>query len=140
VGNTEYNGKNPLKYLNSEFNYIQIMNVNGKWVEVNDGSRVKVHYNKPIHIRASVRNTEEAEWLSPLKYHSKKGTVYLSNRHGDIEFKQPISQDVPYMSSVNIPEFVLTKGITSKKEVVFELTALNRAWFGEKNKVILIPT
>jgi hypothetical protein len=140
VGNTEYNGKNPPKYLNSEFNYIQIKNVNGKWVEVNDESRVKVPYNKPIHIRASVRNTEEAEWLSLLKYHSKKGAIYLSNRHGDIEFEQPISQDIPYMSSVDIPEFVLSKGITSKKEVVFELTALDRAWFGEKIKVVLIPT
>ena len=140
VGNTKCNGKNPPKYLNGQFGYVKIRSDDSDWMDVENGGLIEVSYDRRVYAKAGVINTEEAKWLSPLMHNAKTGTVYLSSRHGDIEFRQPISEDTPYLKSVEIGEFELSKSITSRKEVVFELTALDRAWFGEKFRVSLVPT
>ena|GEM_PF-121549 len=139
VGNTKYNGKNPPKYLNAEFNWIKIKDATGEWQEIfAGGMAIEVEKGKPVMVQASIGNLQEAEWLSPL-LHPGAGSVYLSSREGDIKFSQPIPEDTPYLSDVEISEFKLCDGITKETKVVFELTALDRCWFGERWQITLVP-
>ena len=139
VGNTVYNGKNPPKYLNAEFNEVAIRGADGAWVRVHDGSVVNVTAEAPIIARASIGNTAEASWLSPAR-HPEVGSVYLSSRlEGGLQFAQPIPEDVPYLGDAVIPDFQLSRGITTETRVALEMTAKGRAWFGEKTPVTLRP-
>jgi hypothetical protein len=131
VGNTQYDGTNPPKFLNAEFNRVAVLNAAGQWVEVTaDGQVIEVVAGKPVMAEASVGNTGEAEWLSPAK-HSGAGGVCLSAREGDVRFSQPIPMDTPYLTDAKIAEFELSAQI--------DMTATNCAWFGEKLEFILKP-
>ncbi|MHB0998738.1 MAG: family 16 glycoside hydrolase [Armatimonadota bacterium] len=139
VGNVPYNGSNPPKYLDGEFNWIKIKSGNGKWTDIfSNGTVVKVTPGEQITVRANMGNIGEATWLSP-SIHPGNGGVYLSSRTDDITFSEPVLKDTPYLNDVQTGEFILSKGITKETTVVFELTALNRMWFGEKFKIVLMP-
>ncbi len=64
VGNTAYNGRNPPKYLNAEFNWFKIKIGNGDWIEVANGDRIRVPRNQPISAMASVGNLQDT-WRRP---------------------------------------------------------------------------
>ena len=139
VGNVPYKGTNPPKYLNAEFNRISIKTADGKWIEVfNNGQVVEVAAGKPVLIKTSIGNLGEAAWLAP-KQHPGSGGVYLSSRAGDLTVREPILADTAYLKDAETAEFTLTEGITKKTDVVFEMTALDRMWFGEKFKLTLLP-
>jgi hypothetical protein len=100
---------------------------------------VNVRARAPVVARASVGNTGEATWLSPA-LHPGAGGVHLSSRlEGGLEFAQPISEDVPSLGDAVIPEFTLADGVATETKVGFEVTAEDRAWFGEKLSVTLRP-
>ena len=52
VGNRPATGKNPLKYLNAEFNWLQVQDVNGKWVEAEDGATILIASDQPVRARS----------------------------------------------------------------------------------------
>jgi hypothetical protein len=140
VGNTDYNGNNPPKYLNAEFNYVRVKDADGKWVDVQNGVRIKVKAGAPVVCRASAGNTQSATWISPAKAKGVKGAVYLSTVPGtEVQSRGPITADTPCFADAEIPEFVLSQSVNKETKVILQMTAEGRAWFGEKVDVILTP-
>lgn len=139
VGNVPYNGNNPPKYLNAEFNRISIKSGNGGWVDVFENNQVvEVTAGAPVVVKASIGNLGEATWLAPGQ-HAGAGGVYLSASAGDVVFREAILADTAYLKDAETAEFTLTPGIQKKTEIVFEMTALDRMWFGEKFQIMLMP-
>lgn len=134
VGNTPYNKQNPLKYLNSEFNYLR---VNG--VPIANNGRVSVGSGKAIYFEASLGNIGEASWLSPKSAVSSLGEVYLSASSGDQHVEVPIKQDTPYLSDAPIPRCLLTRGIKIETTFTFRMLAKDRGDFGEILRIVISP-
>ncbi|MFQ6099247.1 MAG: hypothetical protein ACE5O2_16060, partial [Armatimonadota bacterium] len=141
VGDVPYTGSNPPKYLNAEFNYVEIQNAAGGWVRVvEDGETVKVKRGAAVRARASVGNIGFATWLTPKTAGRMLGAVYLSTRaKGPVQFKAPIQADTPYLADAEVAEFTVSPGLNLPTSVVFEMTANGRAWFGERLRVRLQP-
>jgi hypothetical protein len=140
VGNVAYNGQNPPKYLNAEFNRISVKSADGAWVDLHENNQeIPVMAGKPVIVRASIGNLGEAKWIAPNN-HPGAGGVYLSSRTGDLIFRVPINDDASHLQDAETSEFILSPGLTQKTKVVFEMTALDRMWFGEKFKIVLKPT
>ena len=139
VGNVSYNGHNPPKYLNAEFNSVSVQAADGRWVEIFEiGQSIEVAAGQPVRVKASIGNLGEATWLAPTQ-HSGAGGVYLASRSGDVTFREPILADTAYLKDASTAEFTLTQGVQTKTEIVFEMTALDRMWFGEKFTLTLLP-
>jgi hypothetical protein len=85
-----------------------------------------------------VGNLGEALWRAP-SMHPGTGAVYLSSRTGDLVIRQPIPANVPRLGDADLGEFILCDGIDRPTRVVLEMTALDRAWFGEKREIRLTP-
>jgi len=131
VGNTKYNGRNPPKYLDAEFNWFKIGFAGGDWIEVRDGARIHVPRNKPILAAASVGNLQEATWL-------RHGVYLAATGHSTLKLKQPIAKDTARLEDAEFGEsFVLTEGIATETKVELQMTAEGRAWFGEKLRFTL---
>lgn len=139
VGNTKYNGKNPPKYLNAEFNWFRIKCGDGEWINVTDGAIIRVPGNKRIVAETSVGNLQEATWLTQASCNGKPGAVYLaSTEDSGLKVRQPMLKDTPYLEDTEFGEtFVLTKGVTAETKVELQMTAEGRAWFGEKLRFTL---
>ena len=108
VGNVPYNGSNPPKYLNTEFNWVKTEVVDGK-----------------LHVKASVGNLTEATWLAGKSDTPQTGDIVL------------LADDRPVARlSKNTPRFAdavfdFTMPIPASKKIAFRLSAYNRAKFGE---------
>ncbi|MFC1672241.1 hypothetical protein ACFL01_03800, partial [Planctomycetota bacterium] len=140
VGNVPYNGTNPPKYLNAEFNYVRIKDSSGKWVGVQDDARVDVPANTPITCSVSVGNLQSAAWIAPDNAKGAKGAVYLATtQDSQIQVQVPIPRNVAYFADVDMLDVVLTKGIAEETTVILQMTAKDRAWFGEKLEFTLVP-
>jgi len=140
VGNTPYNGKNPPKHLNAEFNGFKIR-VGTEWASVTNGAKICVPRNKPIFAAASVGNLQEATWLTPAHCEGKPGAVYLAST-GDsaLTVRVPVLADTPYLSDAVFGEsFLLASGVSAETQVILQMTAEGRAWFGEKLRFVLVP-
>lgn len=138
VGNVPYNGRNPLKYLNSEFNYIEIRDKSGEWRRVEDGDVLEVDGSGEIWCRASVGNIGEAQWISPKKT-SEPGAVYLYSYGANWEMEVAIPHNTPFLKDVDIPPFLLFNRLAKKITITFTMKAKGRAFFGEKIKIVLVP-
>ena len=141
VGDTRYDGHNPPKYLNAEFNWFKIRTGEGEWTEVSNGGSLKIAANTPVYAMASAGNLQEATWLTPVSCKGKPGAVYLASTGGSaLTLKLPIDQDTPWHLDTDFGgEFRLTDGISQKTFVELQLTAEGRAWFGEKIRFELVP-
>ncbi len=140
VGNTPYNGSNPPKYLNAEFNWFRIRAADGQWVDVANGATVTVDGTGPVRARISIGNTQEATWLAPVSAGAHEGAVYLAScRESGLEIRQPIARDTPYLADADLGEFTLASRVTRKTRVTVQMTAHERAWFGEKLNFELAP-
>jgi hypothetical protein len=140
IGNVPYTGSNPPKYLNAEFNEIQIRDAKGQWRTARRGETLEVAAGRPVIARASIGNIGEVTWLGAESSAGKKGLVALSSRVQDgVQFAEPIPKDVPPLGDAEIAEFVLAERLAAPAKVVFEMTATGRAWFGEKIDVTLVP-
>ena len=140
VGNTEYDGHNPPKYLNAEFNHLQIRNATGQFVEATDGTEIKVSADRPILARVSVGNLQEAKWLSPDNAGGEKGAVYLaSTDKSDLDVDVPLPEDVPYLNDAEFGEFRIADRINHRVAIELRMMAVGRAWFGEKRTFTLVP-
>ncbi len=138
VGNTKYNGHNPLKYLNSEFVKVSVYSGKKKWIEIVNEEIVKVRRDVPVKMHAVVANLGEASWISPLRIGKKTGSVYLRISCGDRIIKRvPIPDDTPYLEEVILPEFEFSIPLKKRSHLTLEIEAFERACFGEKRKIIL---
>ena len=141
VGNTKYNGKNPPKYLDAEFNWFRIKVGDGPWIKVSDGATIQVPRNKPVSATASVGNLQDATWLTPSSCKGKPGAIYLaSTSNSQLKFKKAIIKDTERLEDVDFGSaFNLTEGISNETSIELQMTAEERAWFGEKLRFTLQP-
>jgi len=140
VGNTKYNGKNPPKYLNAEFNRFKIKVGDGDWVDVTNGATLKVAADKPVLASVSVGNLQEAAWLPPESA-GKAGAVYLaSTGNSKLDVMKAVNAEVPWQTDSDFGgNFILSKGIEKPTFVELQMKAEGRAWFGEKFRFTLVP-
>ena len=168
VGNTQYNGHNPPKYLDAEFNWFKIKIGDGPWIEVLPGAQIRVPKNlsqnhashvgrpgktelptgsgtgsksTPILAVASVGNIQEATWLTPASAAGKPGAVYLASTEASaLKVKQPITRDTVWQQDADFGDaFRLSDGISTETRIELQMTADGRAWFGEKMSFTLVP-
>ena len=138
VGNTPLNGHNPPKYLNAEFNYVQIQDATGKWADVEDGATIDVAAGQPVKARGSVGNTQEATWLTPAEA-MNGGGVYLCAGSGETATqKWAIAKTTPYLADADFAEFQMSP-VSAGTAITMWMMADNRASFGEKLKFTLRP-
>ncbi|MHB0998825.1 MAG: hypothetical protein ACYC27_06225 [Armatimonadota bacterium] len=137
VGNTPYNGSNPLKYLDGAFDLVEVQTANGRWTPVVKGGSIGVRIDRPVVARVTLTNLGEAAWLTPKT--TKTGGVYLMVN--DARMTQPVIQEkIPYQGTVRFEKIVLAPvGLKAKKDISFSLKASNRASFGEKFSFTLLP-
>ena len=112
VGNVPFNGSNPPKYLNAEFNDLRITHENGQ-----------------LHIVASVGNLTETLWLASKSDTPQTGdVVLLANGHPVAK----LTKDTPRFADAI---FDFTMPIPASKEISLRLSAFNRADFGEIRRI-----
>lgn len=76
VGNVPCDGTNPPKYLDAEFNFLQVLDADGVWREAEDGAEIAVTAGRSVRARASAGNMQEAAWLPG----GGTGSVVLAGR------------------------------------------------------------
>ncbi|MFO7936597.1 MAG: hypothetical protein R6V06_03205 [Kiritimatiellia bacterium] len=143
VGNTPYNGSNPPKFLNAEFNWFRIRAGDGGWINVTNGITVCVPRGVPVSASASAGNLQEAMWLAPSDADASdnNGRVYLaSTDRSQVNVKEPILHDTPYLAdAVFAGTFSLAEKIEAQSVVELVMTAEGRAQFGEVMRFVLKP-
>lgn len=131
VGGTPYNGKNPPKYLNAEFNSVVI---NG--ISVKDGDKVEVNHGFPVHVDANIGNTAEAKWLAPGAQDA--GAVYFTATIEGVETLMPIKTDTPFLQDASVSGDIILPDGLSRSECSFRMAAKGRINYGEVIKVALV--
>ena len=141
VGNRPYNGHNPPKYLDAEFNWFKIRIGDGPWIDVAPNAKISVPANIPILAAASVGNIQEAAWLTPASAAGKPGAVYLaSTEKSSLKLRQPIAKNTVWQADAEFgPSFPLSAGISATTPVELQMSAEGRARFGEKLRFMLVP-
>ncbi len=140
VGNRPCTGKNPPKFLNAEFNWLQILDASGTWTEAHDGARIRVAAGKPIRARISVGNTQEATWLAPQANEPDDGDVFLQTTPtSQLKGQWPLPQPTPYLADADFGEIELAPNITQTTSVELRMVAHGRSRFGEARTFVLIP-
>ena len=124
VGHVSYNGKNPPKYLNAEFNSLII---DGK--PVKEGDKVEVDPATPIRVEASIGNTAEAKWLAQSA--SDVGAVYLSATMNGVESLIPIASDTAFLADASVSGEIFSPVDLREIGCSFRMTAKGGMSFGE---------
>lgn len=100
---------NPARYVNGEFDLVQVRGSDGIWRTVTEGDHVSLP-NGAVDVRVTVQNTQRAEWLS-----SGKGAVSIvSADTSDIRVKKTIRSNVKYLGRLT-QEFRLTDNFKGKQ-------------------------
>jgi hypothetical protein len=144
VGNVPCDGTNPPKYLDAEFNGVQVLNADGVWQEAANGAEIAVAGVRPVRVRASVGNTQEAAWLLGAQ------AVGLSVRERSGAALAHVcpaadgAQSVPHLADVDFGEFELRQtgepGQPMAVSMQMELLGRGpRVPFGERRSFALKP-
>lgn len=137
VGNVAYNGTNPPKYLNGEFNFVTLR-AGDKMFEVDRNAVVILPKDKPIFITLGAGNLNEAKWLAPEN--AKTGGVYfVSADKSDVAVKIPIKHNTDYLSDTESAETLFIENLSEKLHISLHFEAENRAKFGEIFEFDIIP-
>ncbi len=137
VSGTPCNGHNPPRFLNAEFDRLEVQLGNGPWREVHDGDVLDVPAGAGVHCRASVGNIGEAKWLASSP---GGGAVRLAVRSDhDLLISAPIAEDVPYLGTGEVPTFTLVSDLEREVRISFEMEAQGRTRFGERRTITLRP-
>lgn len=140
VGNRPATGKNPPKYLNAEFNWLQIQDAQGAWVEAEDGTVVTIAAGKPIRARVCVGNTQEATWISSPDANPPAGAVALvTTDASELTGRWPLPADTPYLADADFGEITLAEAADRAIKVELRLAATGRGGFGERRSFALQP-
>jgi len=117
-GDAEYHGYGVLKYLDSEFSYVELCNDDNVF-SVENGDEIRVSKGK-FKITAGIGNIAASKWICG----NDIGCVMLKCN----ETLMPISKDAEYLDDVTA-EWEME--IDRDTELVLRLTAIDRADFGE---------
>ena len=142
VGNLPYDGFAPLKYLNAEFDLLEIRDAAGAWRPAARSAEIQVARGAPVVARAQIGNTGDATWLAraPLgavRLIGDDRTDAASTGLPLLAFAAVLTEDVPRHGDATFAPFVVTDRLESDAEVVFTLEAEGRARFGERRRVVL---
>jgi len=130
VGNVPYNGCNPLKYLNGEFNEVLIAVNSSEYEKIHKGEKICVPFGSKIKIKAYAGNIKEAKWLSPLN--NSKGGIYLCSVDGsDVNLKSPLILDTDYLEDGEFEECVIADNVEGNIKVNLRFALEDKAIFGE---------
>ncbi|MCC6728549.1 MAG: hypothetical protein IT208_04345 [Chthonomonadales bacterium] len=135
VGNTRYNGHNPPKYLDAEYESLEVLGADGRWHSVVRGGTVIVRAGQPIAVRAVLGNNGMAKWVAPRRS-AKAGGVYLEARAGKSAVRLPIPVDVARNGASALVRGSLPP-IASRSRLVFGCVAAGRCRFGPRPSVEL---
>ena len=127
VGNVPLSGSNPPKFLDAEFNGLQVLAADGAWREAEDGAVIDVAAGQPVRARASLGNTQEATWLA-----AGEGAVELVARaDGKEAGRWPVGRNVAYLEDAVFGEFALLPAAGGSRAMSVRLEAAWRLPFGE---------
>jgi len=129
VGNVPYReGQNPHKYLNAEFDELQIRNADGEWQTLTDGCVVEVGLHEPVLLRGTVGNIGDATWIAG----EGEGRVIITG--GEALFFLP--EDVPFMGTVYIDGFQICE-LQEDMDIPIQMSVWPDVMFGEKIDISL---
>lgn len=135
IGNVPYNGTNPPKYFNAEFNSVSITDSNGTVISVDKNSEIELPSGE-FTIDVSVGNLTEPKWLAGDI--STYGAVSLATvDDSDISFRLPIKTDTEFLSDAHIKGNVSAEFVKMENQVVLQMSVNGRADFGEKFKFVV---
>ena len=141
VGGVPYNGNNPPLFLNAEMDMLEI-EVGGVWRTVKSGETITVPSGTSVRCRARVGNIGEAEWLAP-RTTSESGGVYLLARiregAGSRHVRAPVQAATPYLGAASVEPFEIAVSVTGPVTVTLAMEARDRAEFGERRTITLVP-
>lgn len=133
VGGAACNGQNPPRFLNAEFERLEIQSADGTWVPVPyEGATIDVNADKPIEVRAILGNTGVAEWLAG----ATDGGVVLSVTSETGSWHLPLPASVPHLGQSAVVAGSLPADVVGHS-VIFDCQARGRVSFGEKRRVLL---
>ena len=127
VGGTPLNGKNPPRYLDAEFNYLEVETADGEQVQVKNGAHIKAD---SIRLRANVGNIREAMWLKPNG--DEKGGVYLC-ADGPCTAKAALLADTEFLADGKTDWMTLS----GRGEYTLRMNATDVSPFGEIWRIVL---
>lgn len=136
VGNVPYNGHNPLKYLDSEFNKVLLHLGTDETVLVKNGDTVFVPADTEVWLEAEMGNLREAAWIAGDR--EQAGAVCLAAETGDKKSLFPILQDTPYLHDAKVGVQLLFSKVEKDCEVSLRMEAVGRGSFGERLKMLII--
>jgi len=135
VGNTEYRGSNPLKYLDSFFDVVRIKKGNGESVDVEEYDGVVELSEQELQNSSlffEITNLGEALWLSSSGGGDKEGCVYLV-LSGLVNDRLPINSDVKKGGTISF-----TIPLPNRYgQINVCLESYGRARFGEKRSILI---
>lgn len=136
VGNVEYNGSNPPKYLDGFFDVVEVRNDAGAWQRVADGGFVVgVGEGKPVVARLTITNLGEAAWL-PLPAMNVTGSVSVFT--GDVRI--PVFERVEKFGQIVLEEVTLMpEGVSEPTPIELRFEAQGRAVFGPRFTIVARP-
>ena len=133
VGNTPCDGTNPPKYLDGYFDKVEVLNAEGKWVEVENGGSVLIKKGEKPVARVTVTNLAEAAWNAG----DKQGSVVITATGGET-LRAPSPKSVAKHERMVIENIVLLPAHPEKDTtVVLSFDAVDRTPFGQKFPVTL---
>lgn len=128
LGNVPCDGLNPPKFLDAEFNFLQVLNAGDVWQEAEDGAVIAVKAGQPVRVRASVGNTQEAAWLPG---NATGGVALTARSDGNVLGRWPVPARVPYLGDALFGEFSVPPQAGRAVALSLRLEALGRTPFGE---------
>jgi hypothetical protein len=135
VGNVPCTGSNPPRYLNGEFEYVQVLDSAGKWVDVPyEGGAIAVETGRPVRIRVRAGNNGRVRWLAS----SPTGAVSVAVVSPAGVVYAPLKADVEPQGTAEVVELQL-QPVTTTLDVDITLDAADRCRFGEKRRLRLAP-
>lgn len=136
VGNLPYNGSNPPKYLDAEFEYVRLRNITGAWIEVPyGGGEVRLKKKESVIIEVLPGNNGRVGWTS-VGYPDCVG-LRLSLGRAKSFIPLP-SMTVPPMGTAR-PVSASFGDVQGIDEIVLQLEANGRCRFGEVRKIRVLP-
>ena len=135
VGNTPLTGHNPPKYLNAEFNRVEVKPGNAAWQEVGRGKSISLPKGETLRCRLSVGNVAEATWATSGTP-GQPGVVYLACRvePSGQTLEVPLASATPYLGDAEIREFSLpaAPGIET---LTLQMCVVRKAMDGAKRTI-----
>ena len=135
VGNVPCTGSNPPKYLNAEFEVVEVMDRSGRWVAVPyEGGAVQVGREAPVRIRIVAGNNGVARWLS--REGDGQVCAVVRNSDGTVLAAAPIGADVERLGTSDVIEIALPAA-TGRMTVSITMEARGRSGFGELRRLVI---